>query len=523
VIHAGIYRELVRPRLGGTGSDGMIAYEAAPGAQVIIRGSRILEGRWSQSRDPHGKGAYSKRLWMITLPDALFADGYFPFRTPNASDEEIDLMHWALQWKGRIPYTLPRGMVFQDGRRMQQLATYEDLVRLPGSYWVAPGGSQVHIHPFGSADPGPSVFEAATREHIIRPQSAGLGFIRISGLTLEHCANGFPRIGIGALYTMGGHHWIIERNTVRHTNSVGIEIGYRTFESRDKRHPPREDPDLGRTIVRHNRIYDCGTAGIRSHTVSHALVEDNVIFDCGWQDVEYYWETAGIKLLINTGTLVRNNHVYRIEAGSGIWLDWNNKNSRVSGNIIHDVRTAQAGVFIEASQAPNLVDHNVIWNIDGQGVKAGDTDQLIVAHNLIGRTTGDLVFARVITDRSLGGRRLSATGNRIVNNIFVDGRRPLALAADNFAGHNVYVTSTSRTAVKPVAGEQQSVELAADVQFDPEKLVLSWRPPEQPLPAVPAIPSCNRNFFGQEMPGESTFPGPLRASTQPESVLFRRE
>jgi hypothetical protein len=61
---------------------------------------------------------------------------------------EIDLMTWALRWKDRIPYTLPRGMVFQNGRRMIQLATYEDLVRLPGSYWVDMEKMILHIHPF---------------------------------------------------------------------------------------------------------------------------------------------------------------------------------------------------------------------------------------------------------------------------------------------------------------------------------------------------------------------------------------
>ena len=521
LIRAGTYRELVRPRLGGESPDRMIAYDAAPGEQVIIKGSRVLETRWTPSRDPNGKGIFSKKLWMTTLPDALFEGGYFPFRTPNASDEEIDLMPWALEWKGRIPYTLPRGLIFENGRRMQQLATYEDLVRLPGSYWVAAGGAAVHIHPFSAGDPNGRLFEVATQPHIIQPQSPGLGFIRISGLTLEHCANGFPRIGIGALYTMGGHHWIIERNTVRHTNSVGIEMGYRTFETQDKRHAKRDDPDLGHTIVRGNRIDDCGTAGIRSHTVSHALVEDNHITNCGWQDVEYYWETAGIKLLINTGTLVRNNRIGRIEAGSGIWLDWNNKNSRVTGNIIHDVQTAQAAVFIEASREPNMVDHNVIWNIDGQGVKAGDTDNLVVAHNLIGRTTGEVVFAKVITDRSLAGRPMTATGNRVVNNIFVDGRRPIAFAPENAAEHNVYVASRDGTAAKPLPDEKNSVLLTGEVQIDVESLLLNWSV-AQPLPNVSAIGACNRDFFGREVQGAPTVPGPFRMSAQPASMPLNR-
>src|SRR5208283_153698 len=275
---------------------------------------------------------------------------------------------------------------------------------LPGSYWVAPDGKTVHIHAFDSVNPNGKLFEAAVQPHIIQPETPGLGFIRVSGLILEQCANGLPRVGVGALYNMGGHHWIIERNTVRHVNSVGIEVGYRTFESGDERAAPRTDPDLGHMIVRHNRIYDCGTAGIRGLEVSYALVEDNDISDCGWQDAEFHWEVAGIKLLVNRGTLVRNNHIARLQASCGIWLDWDNQNSRVTGNVIHDIQTVQGAIFIEASPQRNLVDNNVIWNIDGQGVRAADTDNLVIAHNLIGFIAEDLVFAEVATDRSIRGR-----------------------------------------------------------------------------------------------------------------------
>lgn len=290
---------------------------------------------------------------MTTVPETLFDEGYNPFAMPNATNEEIDLMPWALNWKGRLPYTLTRGLLFQEGRRLQQLASYEDLVRLPGSYWVASDGLTVHVHALGSGDPNGKPFEAAVQPHIFKPQGPGFGFVRVSGLTLEHCANSFLRTGVGALYTMGGHHWVIERNTVRHVNSVGIEIGFAIYERGDKRYTRRTDANLGHTIVRHNRIYGCGTAGIRGLTNNNALVENNRITDCAWQDAEYHWETAGIKLLINTGTLVRNNEIARIEGGSGIWLDWANKNSRVTGNVIREISTEQGGIFVEASQEPN--------------------------------------------------------------------------------------------------------------------------------------------------------------------------
>jgi hypothetical protein len=524
-IHAGTYRELVRPKFSGEGPEHMIAYEAAPGEQVIIKGSRVLETRWERSRDPKGErgSLFSRKLWMTTLPDSLFENGYFAFRTPNASNEELDLMEWALRWKGRIPYTLARGLLFQDGRRLSQLATYEDLVRLPGSYWVAPDGKTVHIHAFGGVDPNGKLFEAAVQPHIIQPETFGLGFIRVRGLILEQCANGIPRVGIGALYTMGGHHWLIEQNTVRHVNSVGIEVGYQTFEYRDKHFPPRTDPDLGHHIVRHNRIYDCGTAGIRGLGVQHALVEDNNISDCGWQDAEFHWEVAGIKLLINRGTLVRNNRIARIQAGGGIWLDWDNQNSRVTGNVIHDISTMQGAIFVEASQQPNLVDHNVVWNIDGQGVRAADTDNLTIAHNLFARIAEDLVFEKVATTRSLHGRRLTSTNNRVVSNIFVDVSRPIASGdSSNTADYNIYVSSKNEAALQVKDDGEHSMSITGDVQFNDRQLLLSFKP-GRALPSAPLVKGCERDFSLQQRPAESNIPGPFLAFANGGTVRLERD
>ncbi len=527
LIHAGVYRELVRPRSGGEAPDRMIAYEAAPGDQVILKGSRVLTGAWQRSLDPNDKdnaaGArniFSKTLWMIALPDEFFENGYLPFRTPNASNQELDLMEWALRWKGRVPYSLPRGMLFQDGRRMSQLATYEDLVRLPGSYWVAPDGKTVHIHAFDSGNPNGKLFEAAVQPHIIQPETAGLGFIRISGLTLEHCANGLPRVGVGALFTMGGHHWIVEGNTVRHVNSVGIEAGYQTFEHGDRRFPRRTDPDLGHNILRRNRIYDCGSAGIRGLGVSFALVEDNEISNCGWQDAQFHWEVAGIKLLINQGTLVRNNHVSHIVGGEGIWLDWDNRNSRVTGNIIHDISTVQAAIFIEASQLPNLVDHNVIWNIDGQGVRVADSDNVTIAHNLFGRVSEELVVAKVATSRSLRGRRLTSTGNRFINNIVVDQGKPIASGdAGNVADYNVYV-STAGDAPPAKDSGPHSTAIRAQAEFSPEQMLLTWKVPET-LPETPLVKSCEVDFFGRERAESSNIAGPFLALRNTATIQLR--
>ena len=45
VVGTGVYREWVRPARGGTDPEHMISYEAAPGAKVVIKGSRAPESQ----------------------------------------------------------------------------------------------------------------------------------------------------------------------------------------------------------------------------------------------------------------------------------------------------------------------------------------------------------------------------------------------------------------------------------------------------------------------------------------------
>jgi hypothetical protein len=314
------------------------------------------------------------------------------------------------------------------------------------------------------------------------------------------------------LFTKGGHHWIIENNTVRQVNSVGIEIGFSIFESRDRRFTHRTDPDLGHHIVRNNRISECGSAGIRGLHVSHALVENNFIHDCGWQDAEFHWEVAGIKLLVNRGTLVKYNRIFRIQGGCGIWMDWDNQYSRVTTNIIHDISSVQGAIFVEASQIPNLVDHNFLWNIDGPGVRVADSDNTLIAHNLFGYVSGELVVAKVATDRTLNGRRLTSTRNRFLNNLVIDQGKPIDSSdPSNVADHNVYVSTHENSAPVKDSGEH-SISIYAEVQFDPVEMQLSWKI-AQPLPTVPAVDYCAEDFFKRKRTVGNTVAGPFTALT----------
>ena len=491
LIKPGIYREKVVPRNGGTSQEQMICYEAAPGSEVVIKGSCILTSPWVRSLNP---AQFSEKLWMTTLADSLFPE-ISPFKLENASAADIEIMPWATEWIGRPPYTNRRGMVFQDGKRLTQLAAYEDLVRLPGSFWVDSTGTVLHIHAFDGKNPNEVTIEITVQQHLFKPDETDLAYIQVKGITFMHAGNGLPRTGTGALFTMGGNHWLIEENRFEDINSVAVEIGARSIETRDRelsrKDGLRAERSPGYTIVRNNVISDCGTGGIEGMVNKNALVENNHLYNIGWLDVERYWECAAIKLLICNRTLVRRNLIHDLTAADAIWLDWSNSYNRITQNTIFDVAICCNGtIFIEASRAPNLIDHNIIWDIHGISISGGDSDSLIIAHNLIGPCTNTGVYTNQITDRILQGREMTSRHNRVVNNIFYT-ENPIYFGdPENISDMNLYKAGFGLSEWQHSGFDKLSVMRDFNISFNREKLELTFKGIED----VPL--SRTESFFG---------------------------
>ncbi len=82
IMHAGTYREWVKPARGGTGEDQRITYRAASGEVVIIKGSERVTS-WTDE----GGG-----VWKAELPNDLFGD-YNPYAL-NLSGGWLEYGKW---------------------------------------------------------------------------------------------------------------------------------------------------------------------------------------------------------------------------------------------------------------------------------------------------------------------------------------------------------------------------------------------------------------------------------------------
>lgn len=426
VVWPGIYRERVSPARGGSDPSRMISYQAGAGGHVVVSGSDPVPGPWRK---------IGANCWSTSLVPLLggASDRENPFVRSNLEKAQLAIMSWAVPQFGKLPFRLPCGLVFQDGRRLYQEATAARVRANPGTYWVDRTRQRLLVHPFGGRSPRDCFVEVTTRPFLFAPSVAGLKYIHVKGFVFEHAGNPFPMPQYGAVSTTRGSRWLIEDNIVRQVNSIGIDIA--------NQHMSLPQPSLKPQghIVRRNHVSDCGIAGLQGLAAIECLIEDNVFTDNAFHDAERMYESAGIKTHMNRDTLIRNNVVLHTLHGSGIWIDADNRNTRVSGNTVVDTTTEFGGIFVEISDRTNQVDHNVVWATRGAGIYEHDTQDQIFTDNIVGRSTGPAFRLRgSLTGRHLGKRKMVGGRHIITGNVLYANKEDVvAPASQRLVARNV--------------------------------------------------------------------------------------
>ena len=411
-VHAGVYRERVKPARGGEPGR-PIVYEAAEGERVIIRGSDVLELDWGQHE---------------AMVDVLRGEIHPRYRGEVAA---LDTRLAAGAAVGTV------AQLFIDGEEMVEVRD-DDALNRPGTWRFDPDAGAILLHPpAGVTDIERRLVELSVRDRTFAPIQRGLGFIHVRGFVMEHAANVYPSgfwssrtPQAGMLGTRGGHHWLIEHNTLRHAQTVGLDCGSEGRYDLDGLNQPRPE-NAGRHVIRHNVIEDHGALGIAAYRSYDTRIIGNVIQRnnaSGFVSPE----SAGIKAHFFRPGLIEGNLI-RDNDAVGIWLDNRCNGARVTRNVI--LRNRGAGVFVEYTNGPVYVDNNVIAlsastnNLEGDGLYSHDASGVIAAHNLFANNANFGLWAHVATDRGLeypdaGGKGPARCSNwRIVNNLFVGNHR----------------------------------------------------------------------------------------------------
>ncbi len=384
VVHAGEYREWVKPQRGGLSNRRRITYTAAPGERVVIKGSERITG-WEQADGD---------VWTVGVPNALFGS-FNPFA------EEID-GDWIVYADQSVPKK-HLGDVYLNGTSFYEVAGVDevsdpplriemtdhwtgtvDRVRDPAQtqlVWYAEVGAE-HTTiwaNFSGADPNSELVEINVRRSVFYPTEHHLDYITVRGFELAHAATPWapptadqPGL-IGPNWAKG---WIIEDNVIHDAKCSAVSLGKEGSTGHNFATLRRDKPGyqyqlesvfsaiqigwdrehIGSHVVRRNTIYDCGQNAVVGHLgCAFSTIEDNHIYNIAIKREFYGYEIAGIKLHAALDVVIRHNRIH--DCSLGTWLDWQTQGTRVSRNLYY---ANSRDLFIEVSHGPHLVEHNIL-------------------------------------------------------------------------------------------------------------------------------------------------------------------
>jgi len=402
LVHAGTYREWVKPIRGGADESKRITYRAAPGEKVVIKGSEHITS-WTRQADG---------VWKVELPNTFFGE-YNPYAL-NVSGGWLNYGKWH-----------HRGDVYLNGEAFCEKQTAQQVAEVEQAWHCQVDKDVTTIRAnFGKANPNTELAEINVRESLFMPEITGLKYITVDGFHFMHAAaNWAPpvlELQTGAVGPRMGKHWIIEKCTITNARCVGIILG----------HAPGVDySDIdayGDHIIRNNVIRRCGQAGIAGQKgATRSLICGNLIEETNYRREFGGWETAAIKFHNSVDTVIRGNlirGVYRQQQGAfGIWIDFGNQGVRITGNIIYN--TEAETVFLEMDHGPTLVDNNILI---GKPIRS-NSEATVFAHNLFvdcgyeysPDTNRRSQYYRPHTTIGAGRKSGTAQDDRWFNNIFI--------------------------------------------------------------------------------------------------------
>ena len=547
-VHKGIYRERINPPRGGESGDQRIVYQAAPGENVVIKGSEVVKG-WAK---------VTNDTWRVSVPNRSFA-GFNPYSDLIRGD-------W-FNAKKRQHHT---GAVYLEGHWLTEAAKFGQVLK-PASgtpLWFGKVGETDTTlwAQFKGVDPNEAEVEINVRQSVFYPEKPGINYITVRGFTMEHAATPWaPPTAeqIGLIGTHWSKGWIIEDNTIRYSTCVGVTLGkhgdqwdntsanaavgyVKTIERGLEQGWSKEN--IGHHIVRNNHIAHCEQAGIvGSLGPIFCTVTGNVIHDIHVRQLFTGAEMAGIKFHAPIDTEISGNHIYR--TSRGIWLDWMTQGTRVTRNLLHD-NGPREDLFVEVNHGPFLVDNNIFLSPKSL---LDRSEGGAYVHNLM---AGHIVLTPELKRKTpfhkahsteVAGLRITRGGdNRFYNNIFI---RPSGLAMYHKAAlpmqvaGNVYLNGAQPT-------EKDKSPLVRKA-FDP-KLKLVEKPEGRYLDVVldrawaeessrdvvtteqlgkaliPDLPfvqpdgtayRIDRDYFGRERNPKNPFPGPFEVQQSGQQVL----
>ena len=426
MIYSGTYREWVSPENGGINDMRRITYMAVPNNEVKVKGSEVVTN-WKKD---------GKQIWKTVVNNDIFGD-FNPFDISVFGD-------WLYEGGD-----LHLGEVYINEQALNEVRTREELTTKDFGWYAEVSDEFTTIYAaFKGDNPNKALTEINVRPACFFPKTTGMNYITVQGLNLSQAATQWaPPTGeqIGLMGPNWSKGWIIEDCTVSHSRCVGISLGKERASGQNMWHLyegkfgymqhgfnreieaiiKAEDlgwsyENIGSHIVRNNKIFECGQAGIVGHLgCIFSTISNNEIINIGVNGQLQGAEMAGIKLHAPIDAVIENNLISN--TARGMWLDWQVQGTHIRGNVIE--KSENFDIFVEVSHEPTLIYNNILLTdralrMNAQGIAV--FNNLIAGTTYVHCSTSRFTPYHVPHSTKIKGFFNSTGGDvRFYNNIFI--------------------------------------------------------------------------------------------------------
>lgn len=259
--------------------------------------------------------------------------------------------------------------------------TYYEKRPFVGAYLLQPGMAAGTIVANFREDPNDGKTELVVRPCCFYPIREGRDYQRLEGLVFRDAGPNWAGPHSEQLALVGtnwSRGWVIEDCEISGSPCAGITLGkygdeFDNYSDDSQRYTEaieraiRHGIDkVGHHTVRRCRIRSCDQVGIcGSLGAVFSTIENCDIGYCYWNANFWGSEMACIKIHAAVDVLIKDNDLHHTGSHGAIWLDWMAQGTRISGNFIHDLKIGRttewdAGIFVEVSHGPVIIDNNVI-------------------------------------------------------------------------------------------------------------------------------------------------------------------
>ncbi len=307
VIRDGIYRERVVIKQSGTANQ-PIAFQAAPGAHVVMTGADQLSG-WQRV-------AGDWPIYRVAWPHKFIG---WNRRMSHPDDDYHQLI-------GRCEQVAVENYLLRQVLEAGQMA--------PGTFFADTSNQVLLVWDRAGRDLNKVFVEASVRQEILRLEGA---FVQVRGIQFRFAANMAQH---GAVVLAGAHDGL-EDSVLEDMNASGATLS-------------AEDLVVRRCDFRDNGQIGFGANGAHRLLLTDCRVENNNTkgFDRGW-------EAGGLKVVLTRDAVLERSQFAR-NCGSGIWFDIGNEHPTVRQCYIAD--NEDSGIFYEISFGLQARDNVIVGN-----------------------------------------------------------------------------------------------------------------------------------------------------------------